>query len=125
MVRKILVRAGEARVEAELADTSCARSIADALPITGRANTWGEEIYFDIGIDAALDETAKEVVELGDIGFWPTGNAICFFFGRTPMSQGDEIRPASAVNIVGKMIGELEALKSVKDGAEVVIERRE
>ncbi len=125
MVQKISVQAGEVLIEAELGESPCARSIVEALPITGRANTWGEEIYFDTEINASLDETAREVVELGDIGFWPTGNAICFFFGLTPMSQGDEIRPASAVNVVGKMSGDFEALKAVKNGEEVVIKRRE
>ena len=112
------------RYEAEIGESACAGAIADALPIEGRANIWGEEIYFEIAVAERLDETAREIVELGDIGYWPAGRAICFFFGPTPMSSGDEIRPASAVNIVGSFLGDLEPLKSVGDGVAVTIRAR-
>ena len=78
---------------------------------------------FDIPVHVELDNTAKEIVELGDLGFWPTGNAFCIFFGKTPASQGDEIRPASAVNILGKITGKTEILKQVKSGERILIEK--
>jgi len=112
-------------VAADLSDTECAKAIAAKLPFTAKANTWGEEIYFRIGVKKALDDTAREVVELGDIGYWPTGDAICFFFCATPVSGPGEIRPASAVNIVGRILGDLEILKRVKDGDMVVLKTRE
>ena len=117
----INIEASGETISAELFDSACARAIANILPIEGRANTWGEEIYFQINLNAELDETAREVVQLGDIGYWPPGKAICFFFGRTPVSTPDEIRPASAVNIVGKITGDLEMLKRVTDGQAVKI----
>jgi len=72
-------------------------------------------------VNERLDETAREAVNLGDIGYWPTGDAICFFFGPTPASAPGEIRPASAVNIVGRIRGDLEALKRVRDGQMVTL----
>ncbi|MGR3175930.1 MAG: cyclophilin-like family protein [Candidatus Scalindua sp.] len=86
-------------------------------------NTWGEEIYFEIPVKSVLDDTAKEVVGKGDLGYWPTGKAFCIFFGPTPASQGDEIRPASAVNIVGRVEGDVEMFKSVRDGTNIKLER--
>lgn len=119
----IRILVDEATLSAELADTACGRAIAQRLPITGQANTWGEEIYFDVGVQADLDDTARDVVELGDIGYWPTGRALCLFFGATPTSGPDEIRPASAVNVVGRILSDLEPLKEVKDGASVHLVR--
>ncbi len=86
-------------------------------------NTWGDEIYFKIPVTSTLDETAKEVVEKGDLGYWPTGKAFCIFFGPTPASQGDEIRPASAVNIVGRVEGNADVFKGVRDGENIKLER--
>ena len=121
MPAPFLIQAAGESVCAELFDTNCARAIAAALPISARANTWGREIYFKVGVNERLDETAREAVNLGDIGYWPTGDAICFFFGPTPASAPGEIRPASAVNIVGRIRGDLEALKRVRDGQMVTL----
>ena len=76
-------------------------------------NTWGDEIYFTVPVDAGLDDTAREEVELGDLGYWPTGKAFCIFFGQTPMSKPGKIIPASAVNIIGKVIGDATKFKGV------------
>ena len=110
-------------VEAEVTDENpvTAKAILDALPLRGRANTWGEEIYFTIPVEGEV-ETPKVVVELGDLAFWPPGNAFCIFFGRTPASKGDEIRPASEVNVFGRIIGDSKVFKRVRDGEEVIIE---
>jgi hypothetical protein len=82
-----------------------ARAIWDALPLEARASTWGDEIYFSIPVDAEAEDP-WEVVEMGDLGYWPPGSAFCIFFGPTPASRGDEIRPASPVNVVGRIEGE-------------------
>lgn len=92
-----------------------------ALPVTGRANTWGDEIYFTVPVKAEV-ENPKTVVDLGDIALWPPGNAFCIFFGPTPMSQGDEIRPASEVNVFGKIVGDPTVFKKVSVGDTVTIE---
>jgi hypothetical protein len=111
-------------VEATLTDENpdTAKKIWEALPIEARANTWGDEIYFGIPVDADT-ENPREVVELGDLAYWPPGNAFCIFFGRTPASRGDEIRPASAVNVFGKVEGDPKVFKKVRSGERVRIER--
>ncbi len=119
---KIMIRVGPLSMEAALDDTPTARQIAAALPIRTAFNTWGDEIYFGIPVEAALDETAREVVDLGDLGYWPPGNAFCIFFGPTPMSQPGEIRPASAVNIVGRVMGDATQLQQVMQAPEIVLE---
>jgi len=108
-------------VDAELNDSRTATAIAVRLPIEAKAETWGDEIYFDIG-QALAGESPREVVELGDLGYWPPGQAFCIFFGPTPMSRGDEIRPASPVNVVGHVVGDARAFTKVRAGSRVRIE---
>jgi hypothetical protein len=122
-MKRIKITAGAVSAEAELKETPTAEAIWEALPITGKANTWGEEIYFAIPVKLGLEDEAQEVVELGDLGYWPTGHAFCIFFGRTPVSRGDEIRPASAVNVFGRVSGDPTVFKAVGDGARVTIEK--
>ena len=124
MGKKMAIDAGGVSAEAELNDTETAAMIWDALPVEARANTWGDEVYFDIPVSTGL-ENAVEVVEVGDLGYWPQGPAFCIFFGPTPMSRGDEIRPASAVNVVGKVIGDATAFRAVSDGETVKLSRAE
>jgi hypothetical protein len=123
MGRKIIIEAGKITSEAVLAETEAASAIWDALPIESTSNTWGEEVYFSTPVTLSLDETAKEVVDMGDLGYWPTGRALCIFFGLTPMSRGDEIRPASAVNIVGKIIGDPKLFSEVRSGEKVRVRK--
>jgi hypothetical protein len=122
MAMKITVRIGTLTMEAELNDSPTARKIAEILPIQARFNTWGEEIYFAIPVTADLDDSAREVVEIGDLGFWPPGKAFCIFFGPTPMSKSGEIRPASAVNIVGQVKGDATQFKQALREREVTVE---
>ncbi|MCS7253948.1 MAG: cyclophilin-like fold protein [Armatimonadota bacterium] len=121
MGKRIRITAGSISVEAELNDTETARKIWDALPITGVANRWGDEIYFRIPVRCE-EENPREVVDVGDLGYWRPGSAFCIFFGPTPASRGNEIRPASPVNVFGKVIGDATVLRDVKDGDEVKIE---
>lgn len=111
-------------VDAELTEENpeTAYAIYEALPIEARANTWGDEIYFSIPVEVG-EENPKPVVELGELGYWPPGHAFCVFFGPTPVSNGNEIRPASPVNVVGKIIGDPAVFRKVRSGARVRIER--
>ncbi len=122
--RAIVITAGRVSAEARLNDSKTAAAIWDALPIEAKADTWGDEIYFDIGLTAA-PESPREVVEPGDLGYWPPGRAFCIFFGPTPMSRGDEIRPASPVNVVGRIVGDPKAFKAVSAGTRVTLRRNE
>lgn len=124
MAKKIRIEAGGVNAEAELNDTETARLIWDALPVEARANTWGDEVYFDVPVTTGL-ENGVEVVEVGDLGYWPQGPAFCIFFGPTPMSKGDEIRPASAVNVVGKVLGDATVFRAVSAGETVRLTRVE
>jgi len=119
---KIKIIIGDLAMEGELNDSATAQKIAKALPITADFNTWGDEIYFTIPVDAKLDDTAREEVEMGDLGYWPTGNAFCIFFGQTPMSKPGKIIPASAVNIIGKVVGDATKFKEVMKENEVILE---
>ena len=122
MARAIRITAGQISAAAELNDSATASAIWDALPIEAKAETWGDEIYFGIPVRAEA-ERAKEVVALGDLGYWPPGHTFCIFFGPTPASRGDEIRPASAVNVIGRVTGDATVFKKVRAGTRVTIER--
>ena len=122
MPKQIKITAGQGQVEAELNDRPTSRAIADALAIKAKAQRWGGEIYFSIPVTAELEEDAREVLEPGELGYWPTGAAFCIFFGPTPASHGDEIRAASAVNVIGRVKGDLSQLWNVPDGADVSID---
>ena len=117
--RKIIISTENLRMEAILAEGSSADIFWNTLPITGRANTWGDEIYFNVNLQMPLDDDASDLVESGDIAFWPPGGAFCIFFGRTPASLGDEVRAASAVNVLGKIDGDEREIRSVPSGEEV------
>jgi hypothetical protein len=122
MPKTIKITAGQTRVEAELNDGPTAKSIAEALPIKAKGRRWGGEIYFSIPVVAKLEDGCREVLKEGELGYWPSGNAFCIFFGPTPASEGDEIRAASAVNIIGEMKGDWSELWNVPGGADVHIE---
>jgi len=122
--KKITITVEDVKMSAELNDSETAQKIWKTLPIEGSVNTWGDEIYFSIPVNVGL-ENAKVVVSEGDLGYWPPGNAFCIFFGLTPASQGDEIRPASPVNIFGKVIGDPKVFKKVSSGAIIIIEKSE
>lgn len=121
--RKIRITAGGVSAEAELNDSRTAGMIWDALPIEAEVNTWGDEIYFSIPVKDAQAPDAKEVVALGELGYWPPGTAFCIFFGRTPVSRGNEIRPASAVNPIGKVLGDPAVFKKVGDSEKIKLEK--
>ena len=120
--RAIRITAGDVSATAVLDGSGTADAIWKALPIDARVSTWGDEIYFDIGVDIT-PESPREVVGMGDLGYWAPGRAFCIFFGPTPASTGDEIRPASAVNVFGKVEGDPRLFKNVRAGVRVRLER--
>lgn len=120
MGNKIRITAGTIEAEAELNNTRTAREICNALPVKSRVNLWGDEIYFSIPISLQL-EAGQEVVNAGDLGYWPDGNAFCIFFGATPVSRGDEIRPASPVTVFGKVIGDATIFGKVAGGTKITV----
>lgn len=122
MARRITITAGSIQAQATLNESATAAAIWDALPIKARASTWGDEIYFSIPVHIGEDQ-AKATVALGDLGYWPPGKAFCIFYGPTPASRGNEIRPASPVNVVGKIDGDALVFKRARGGETVTITR--
>jgi len=118
---RIRIIAKDVSAEAELDDSQTALAIWNALPIESKVNRWGEEVYFSTHLKIG-GENPKEVVEMGDLGFWPPGKAICIFFGKTPVSKGEEIRPASPVNVFGKILGDAKAFERVREGTKIRVE---
>ena len=125
MSKRIMIIVNAIEIAAELNDSPTAALIWEHLPIEGSANTWGEEIYFSIPVKADLEPGARDEMKIGELAYWPPGEAFCIFFGRTPMSRDDECRAASPVNPVGNVLGDPGVLKSVQQGAAVRIERHE
>ena len=122
-MRKIKITAGDVIAIGVMNDNATADAIWEALPISARGNTWGDEIYFGIPVHVDEAEDANDVVEMGALAYWPPGNAFCIFFGKTPASKGDECRAASAVNAVGKIEGDPEVFKEVPGGSTVTLEK--
>ena len=123
MGKKIRILVSELKVEAELNESKTAQMIWEALPVEAKAALWGEEIYFAVPVKTGLEMGSRDVVSAGELGYWPTGHAFCIFFGPTPASRGEEIRAASSVNIIGKVLSDPKVFLKVGEGAMVTLER--
>jgi hypothetical protein len=121
--KKIRITAGRVTADAVLNASTTAAAVWDALPLDVPGETWGDEIYFSTALVAPSNAgQGVETVSMGAIGYWPPGQALCLFFGPTPMSRGDEIRPASAVHLIGMLEGDPKVLKKVAAGASIAVE---
>jgi hypothetical protein len=119
---KIIFKTSKVNLEGELNNSQTSLKIYEKLPFEAKANTWGEEIYFEIPV-SLKPENATLDVEVGDIAYWPEGNCLCIFFGRTPASINNKPRPASEVNIIGKVIGDTPILKNIKSGDKITVNK--
>ena len=123
-MKKIIIQTEKLNFLGQLNKSQTAQQIWETLPITSSVSIWGDEIYFRIPVDFKIEKNfAQETVVLGDLAFWPEGSCFCIFFGPTPMSKEGEIRPASTVNIIGKIEGDFESLKAVREGSEIIIKK--
>ena len=122
-MRKIKIMVRNVSVYAELFRTKTARAIEDTLPLEAAIDEWGDEFYFEIPVEMSLDETATAKVKVGDLGYWPPGNAFAIFFGPTPISSGSDPVAASDVNIVGRILGDATVLRQVRGARKIRIER--
>lgn len=111
-------------LEAEIIDKNpeTAEAILKSLPFSGEANVWGDEIYFNIPVTAS-EENSQQEMDVGDIAFWPVGNAMCIFFGPTPVSENDKPKAYSPVNLFAKIIGDTKLLKKVRDGEIIKVKK--
>ncbi|MBI2297218.1 MAG: hypothetical protein HYU76_14555 [Betaproteobacteria bacterium] len=117
---RIAWKGGE--VTAVLRETPTAKHLLAALPCEANASTWGEEVYFELPVKAALESDAQQVVDPGTVCFWVQGSSLALPFGPTPVSKGDECRLVTRCNVVGKITGDPRELKKVKDGARIRVE---
>jgi hypothetical protein len=122
MARTITISVGRISAQGELNDSPCAQALYQALPITGSVNTWGQEVYFDTPVSLPLAEDARTDMEVGELGYWPPGQAVCIFFGPTPASAKDgRPRAASKVNPIGRVIGDATVFRGARDGEPIVL----
>ena len=123
-MRGIIIKfenAGEVVVEFIDKNKKTQEAIIKALPFESEANLWGEEVYFSTPVSVDL-ESPQEVVKVGDVGYWPPGKAICLFFGLTPISTSiNEIKPASPVNVFGRIVKGLDVLRKVREGEKIKV----
>lgn len=122
MSKEFKIVVGGIVVDATLNESKTAKMVYDALPITGEAQIWGDEIYFDTELQSP-EENGQLTVSLGDIALWLEGPALCIFLGKTPMSRGNEIRPASVVNVIGKIKDVSALFRKVKGGEKITFRR--
>ena len=118
-MQKIIISVENLSIQAELNETYTAEKIFEALPLEGNINLWGDEIYFDIPLEFDLENDARAEVEIGDLGYWPSGPAFCIFFGLTPASRDEKPRAYSPVNIFGCIIGDSTQFKTVSNGSKI------
>ena len=123
IMARILIDFSVTTLEAELFDTPTARAIAAALPVSSRALTWGEEVYFEIPVSIAREKEARDVITPGEIAYWPEGTAIAIGYGRTPISRAGETRLASPCNVFAKALADVRALAKVGTGTRVTVAR--
>jgi hypothetical protein len=122
-VTAIRIRAGGVELEADLRDTSTVEALRMLLPVTSRAARWGDEFYFTVpAMMAVREDDAREVMAIGEIGYWVEGQAIAIFFGPTPASRADEPRAIVPVNLVGTIRRNAQALARLDDGVEFTLE---
>ena len=122
-MNKILISFETTSFEATINETSTAVAIWNALPVEGCATTWGDEIYFAIPVEMPQEEDARAEVEIGELGYWPVGQAFCIFFGPTPVSTDEKPRAYSPVNIIGQIHTQPADLRSIQEGEQVKLTR--
>lgn len=124
-MRGLKIIVGGIELRAELFDTPTANALYAAAPFDAKASTWGEEVYFRTPIGLEPEPDARDVVEPGELAFWPDGDAVAIGFGQTPVSQGDECRLASLCNVWGRALDDVKQLKVVRAGEPVRVERND
>ena len=121
-MRKVKMTMGAVVLEAEVLDTPTADAIYAALPIEGSANTWGDEVYFSTPVSMGEEPDARDVMEPGEIAYWPPGSAIAIAYGPTPASHGSELRLASPCNVWARALGDVKELRAVTPGTPIKVE---
>ncbi|MBN1532408.1 MAG: hypothetical protein JXA20_07085 [Spirochaetes bacterium] len=124
-MKRIVITCGTLALEATLGDTPTAAALYDALPLGGSANRWGDELYFQVPYGMPLEPDAREILEPGELAYWPVGRALCIFFGPTPASADERPRAYSPVNVFGRITGDPGVLRRIPQGTEITVRKDE
>jgi hypothetical protein len=122
MDKHIRIQTGEVSALARLFENETARAIWNALPLNGIVHRWGDELYFDIPVMIPEADDARQVMQIGELGYWPSGNAMCIFFGPTPVSVDQSPKAYSNVNPFGMIEGDPLAFTSIKEGTSITVD---
>jgi hypothetical protein len=122
-MRRLKLTIGDVAITAEILNTPTADALYEAAPFTSSTQTWGEEVYFSTPVKQDQEEDARDVMNLGELAFWPPGNAIAIGYGRTPISDGDEIRLASPANVWGHAVEDVRTLSSIRSGTPIQVDK--
>jgi hypothetical protein len=125
VTRTIRISVGGHTLHGTLSDNDTAEQIWNVLPIDTAVQTWGDEFYFGIPLSLESSADSRADVQVGELAFWPPGNAFCIFFGPTPASDGDQPRAASAVNPFGMLEEDTSVLRDIPSGTRILIEADE
>ncbi len=124
-MRYLIIGTDKAELKVVLDEKPTVEEIWRHLPLEANANLWGDEIYFRIPVSVGPEDDAREVVGVGDVGYWPPGSALCIFFGPTPASDGEKPRAASPVTVLGRVVEGLDSAKTVASGEVLRVEGAE
>jgi hypothetical protein len=122
VLKTIVIKSGDVSFRARLRNTPTAKTIYNALPLDSRVRTWGEEVYFQVPIEAELEADARDIVNAGELAFWVEGQCIAIGYGPTPISQQGEIRLAARTNIWADALDDVTQLKEVRPDAPIRME---
>jgi hypothetical protein len=120
--KRIVMKTPDGEILIELNESATADALYLALPVEAYVNVWGEEIYFEVPVHMKLED-GRKVLEVGEVAYWPQGDAFCLFFGPTPVSKGPEPEAYSPVSPLGRVVSDIEALRSIGDRTHITLER--
>jgi len=122
-MKEIILKFEKKELKLKLRDTKTANLIFNALPFQSKVQRWGEEIYFDTPLNIDLEEDARSVIEYGEVAFWAAGSAIAIGYGKTPVSQANEIRLISPANIWADSDFKKEYIEEINQGEIVIVQK--
>jgi hypothetical protein len=121
-MHRLRITAGKTTFQVALDDTPTAEALLEALPFESRAQTWGEELYFEVPVNANLEPEARQIVEPGSVCFWVEGSALALPYGPTPISTDGKPKLVARCNLLGRIVGDPRLLAAVRAGDKVKVE---